>query len=218
MFVAWVYPIFVGLVAYGVAWATHLAQFQAPLSPRSHLYVNSVKLNLLASLLASATLGTVLSCLTAFGEEVGWRGYMPTRLVTAGVPKPVLISGLIWALWHVPLILSGQYGAGSRPRLSATLFVIGVIADGYLAAFLRLQWGSVWPAVVMHGAWNAVIQGTFDRATIGTPLSVGESGWLTVIVSITLILAVTRGIWTLQRSPGERLIMSSSRPPSALTL
>jgi membrane protease YdiL (CAAX protease family) len=215
---AWVYPIVVGLVAYGVAWATHLAQFQAPLSPRSHLYVGSATPNLLASLLVSATLGTVLSCLSAFGEEVGWRGYMLTRLVTAGVPKPVFASGLIWALWHVPLILSGQYAAGSRPWLSATLFVIGVIAEGYLAAFLRLRCGSVWPTVVMHGAWNAIIQGTFDRATSGTPLSVGESGWLTVMVSISFMLAVTRGVWTLQRRPGERLIMPSSRPVSALTL
>ena len=90
----WVYPIFVGMVAYGIAWATHLAHFQAPLSPRSHLYVGSAAPNLLASLLVSATLGTVLSCLSAFGEEVGWRGYMLTRLFTASVPKPVFVSGL----------------------------------------------------------------------------------------------------------------------------
>ena len=41
------------------------------------------------------------------GEEIGWHGYMLTRLVDAGMAKPILTSGLIWGLWHVPLILGG---------------------------------------------------------------------------------------------------------------
>jgi membrane protease YdiL (CAAX protease family) len=139
---AWVYPIVVGCLAYGGAWATGLAKFQPPLPPQSHLYAESPATNFLASLLLMATLGTVVSALSAFGEELGWRGYMLTRLIAAGVPKPVLISGLIWAIWHVPLILSGQYAAGSQPRLSAMLFVIGVVADAYLASYLLLQSGS----------------------------------------------------------------------------
>ena len=161
---------------------------------------------------------TALSCLSAFGEEVGWRGYMLTRLITAEVPKPVFISGLVWGFWHLPLILSGQYAAGSRPWLSAILFVIGVVAAAYLIAYLRLQSGSVWPAVIMHGAWNAIIQGTFDRATAGTPPAVGESGWLTIIVSIVVVLLVTRGASTLQRRPTERLALPSGRPASVLTV
>lgn len=209
----WVYPMAVGFVAYGAAWAAGLAEFQRPLSPRSHLYVDSAAANLMASFLVMATLGTAAGCLSAFGEEIGWRGYMLTRLITAGVPKPVFISGLIWAFWHVPLILSRQYAAGSKPWLSAMLFVIGVVATGYLAAYLRLRSGSVWPAVMLHSAWNAIIQGTFDRATVGTPLAVGESGWMTMIVSIVVMLIVTRGAWTLQRRPAERLALPSGLPP-----
>src|SRR5262249_43496241 len=154
----------------------------------------------------------------AFGEEVGWRGYMLTRLITAGVPRPVFTSGLIWAFWHMPFILSGQYAAGSQPRISALLFVIAVVADAYLAAYLRLQSGSVWPTVIMHGAWNSIIQGTFDRATVGTPLAVGESGWVTVTVSIIAVLLMTRGDWTLQRRPRERFALPSGRPASILTV
>src|SRR5262245_28495070 len=216
--VAWAYPIVVGLLAYGIAWAIGLAGFRQPLSPGSHLYVDSAASNLLASVLVSATLGTALSCVLAFGEEVGWRGYMLTRLVTAGAPKPVFTSGLIWALWHVPMILSGQYAAGPRPWLSATLFVIGVLAHAYLGAYLRFQSGSVWPAVLMHGAWNAIIQGTFDRATEGTSAAVGESGWLTVIFSLAFMLAATYGVWTLQRRPGELLMPTADRSASALSL
>lgn len=210
IWLAWSFPICVGIIAYGLAWAAGLQEFQKPLPPHSHLYVASPAANLLASLAMSATLGVALSCLSAFGEEMGWRGYMLTRLITAGIPRPVLASGIIWALWHVPLILSGQYAAGSHPRISAMLFVIGVIAEAYLAAYLRLRTGSVWPAVMMHGAWNAIIQGTFDRATAGTPLAVGESGWLTVAVSLAFVVVVTHNDWIMLRKPGERLTLTRS--------
>jgi hypothetical protein len=83
--------------------------------------------------------------------------------------------------------------------------VIGVVAMGYLEAYVRLQSGSLWPAVLQHGAWNAIIQGTFDRATVGTPLAVGESGWITVAVSIAVVLSLTRGRWIMQRQPGVLL-------------
>jgi len=202
---AWVYPMGVGFVAYGTAWATGLAKFQPPLPAQSHLYSSSPVTNFMTSLVLTATLGTVVSCVSAFGEELGWRGYMLTRLIVAGVPKPVLVSGLIWAFWHVPLILSGQYAAGTRPRLSAMLFVIGVVAEGYLAGYVRLRSGSVWPAVIYHGAVNAIIQGTFDRATVGTPQAVGESGWLTAMSAIIIVLLVTRGSWKLLLRPGEAL-------------
>src|SRR5262249_11127129 len=154
--------------AYGAAWTAGFAKFQLPLPPQSHLYADSATTNFFASLLLMGTLGTLVSGVSAFGEELGWRGYMLTRLITAGGPRPVLVSGLIWAIWHVPLILSGQYAAGAQPQLSAMLFVIGVVADGYLVAYLRLRSGSVWPAVMLHAASNAIIQGTFDRATVGT--------------------------------------------------
>jgi hypothetical protein len=61
------------------------------------------------------------------------------------------------------------------------------------------------PAVMYHGAVNAIIQGTFDRATVGTPAAVGESGWLTAAAAVIVVLIVTRGSWAPQRSPGQPL-------------
>jgi membrane protease YdiL (CAAX protease family) len=203
--IAWLYPIVVGIAAYGTAWITGLASFRPPLSPQSHLYAASPVVNLFRSLALTVSFGTAVSAVSAFGEELGWRGYMLTRLFDAGVPKPVLTSGVIWALWHVPLILSGQYASNGRPALSAAVFVGGVIADAYLAAYLRLRCGSIWPAVMLHAAWNAIIQGTFDRATIGMSWAVGESGILVVFASAVFVIVVTRGAWNLKRKPSESL-------------
>jgi hypothetical protein len=42
----------------------------------------------------------------------------------AKVPRPVLVSGLVWGAWHVPLIVTGQYASGPHPLASALLFLV----------------------------------------------------------------------------------------------
>jgi membrane protease YdiL (CAAX protease family) len=208
LLLAWAYPIAVGFLAYGTAWITGLAKFQPPLPQESHLNSTSAVANFLTSFVFNATLGAIVSCLSALGEEIGWRGYMLTRLFVSGVPKPVLVSGLIWALWHIPLILSGRYASGVA-QLSAMFFVVGTVVDAYLVAYVRLRSGSIWPAVTYHGAWNAIIR-TFGRASIDTHLALGGSGWLTATIAIVVVLFITRGSWKLQERPGQALILPSA--------
>lgn len=210
--IAWLYPVAIGGLAYGAAWASGLVAFEAPdvlhaFGPAGALIV-SVAINL--------TLGTLFSALTATGEELGWRGYMLTRLIDAGVPRPVLVSGVIWALWHVPLILSGQYASGPYPILSACLFTVSIIASSYVYARVRLASGSVWPAVLLHASWNSVIQGSFDAFVPGHDAShagsvwVGESGVLVVLVEVLAALALTYGTFRVLRHRGDPRATSGS--------
>ena len=143
-----VFPLVVGFIAYGIAWITGLATF----SPTPQ--------GLPLLLLLVATVGTALGLLTAAGEEIGWRGYLLTRLIDAGVPRPVLVGGVIWGLWHVPLIVAGVYVAdsGQSRLLTVLLFMVTVISIGVIIARFRLATGSVWPAIVLHAAWNSIIQ------------------------------------------------------------
>lgn len=164
-----IFPTLIGIVAYGAAWTTGLTRFDQPgggsLSPIVEFVIG---------LVLATTLWTVLSCLLTAGEEIGWRGYMLTRLIDAGVPRPVLASGLIWGLWHVPVVLAGGYAAGPSPALSAVVIMVSITSFGYVIARLRLETGSIWPAIVLHAAWNSIIQGPFDGATAGTG---GRCGW-----------------------------------------
>jgi uncharacterized protein len=204
-----VVPIVVGLLAYGAAWATGLATFVDKPLRFPGFHPNGVVARFACRLLLCATLGTLFGAVAAGGEEIGWRGYMLTRLVDAKVPRPVLSSGLIWGAWHVPLILTGQYAAGSRPWLSAIVFVASVAASGVLHAWVRFRSGSLWPAVAAHAGWNAIIQGTFDVHTVGIadngPAAtwVGESGVLVAIASWVVVIAVVRGArgWSMKRTP-----------------
>jgi CAAX protease family protein len=222
---ALVFPIVVGLVAYGIAWATGLAQFdpQLPAGLIATLVgeVTSSPVMVFVIMLLFATfVGVFPQSLSAAGEEIGWRGYMLMRLIDAGVPRPVLVSGIIWGLWHIPLILAGLYVAGSSPILSAVLFMVSVVSFGFVIARMRLETGSIWPAIAFHGAWNSNIYGAFDPATMGTgagaTLWVGEAGILTVLTLVVAAVIFSRGHWTIRRVPEARegAVTASPVPPT----
>ncbi len=200
--VAWLFPVAIGLMAYGTAWATGLAELGIPaLKPNAAVSDPVVRFAL--KLVIQLTLGVLVGAVFAAGEEIGWRGYMLTRLVDAGVPRPILLSAVIWGLWHAPLILSGQYASSGSPVLSTAIFMVDVVAFTYLVSRLRLETGSVWPAVLAHAAWNAVIQGVFDHWTAKPSLWVGESGILTALFDLALVFLLVRGRWTLRRTPAD---------------
>ncbi len=197
LLVATALPLVVGFVAYGISWSMGLAQFSVP--EISHAFFFAIPLTggpavrFVQVLLIMLTIGGLFSCISAAGEEIGWRGYMLPRLMDSGMRAPIFLSGLVWALWHTPLILSGQYASGPHPRVSAALFVCDVIGAGYVMAWLRLSSGSIWPCIWAHAVWNAVIQGAFDRSTKGYSVWIGESGALTagmVILFAVVLYAV----------------------------
>jgi uncharacterized protein len=203
---ALIFPIATGLVAYNVAWMTGLVQFKPQLIGLAAPYVSassSPAAIFAINLAVAATIVTIYSIRTAAGEEIGWRGYMLTRLIDAGIPKPILTSGVIWALWHVPLILGGVYMAGVPPLISTPLWMIVATSASVIFARFRLDTGSIWPPIVLHAAWNSIIQVGFDRASSGAAatLWVGESG---ILVAMTLVVAaviVSRWKWTIRRWP-----------------
>ncbi len=193
---AWLLPVVVAVPVYAIAWISGLVPFTPPVGGTLASIGNPV-LRLIAMIPVALTVGTVFSCLSAFGEEVGWRGYLVPRLVEAGVPRPFLTSALIWCAWHVPLILWAGYATGPYPAVSALLFIGSIVPVGLLFAKWRMASGSVWPAVIAHGSWNVVIQSVFDRFAPGehAAMWVGESGVLTVATVWIVCALVWRRTW-----------------------
>ncbi len=139
---------------------------------------------------AAATVNAAL----AFGEELGWRGFLVPALRQYGTWPALVISGLIWGLWHAPVILLG-YNFGRTDMAGVLLMTAGCLAWGVLLGWLRLRSASLWPAVFAHGAMNAAgalitllfaAGTTFDMALAG-PL--GVAGWIAcAIVVVVLVL------------------------------
>ena len=202
-----VFAVVVGSIAYGIAWVTGLAPFEPPavglvasLAGRA-----SPVVVFLVGLVLAATVGTVFGTLSAAGEEIGWRGYMLTRLIDAGWPYPVLASGLIWGVWHLPLVFTGAiYADHPSAFMAAAVFVVSAVGASFVLAWVRLQSGSIWPAIVLHAAYNSVIQSAFDPARAGEgSLWVGEeAGLLIAVVLVIAAVVVSRRPWRMLRAPG----------------
>lgn len=213
-------PLFVGFAAYGIAWSTGLASFKAPVLPEAVLGMHfapaqGALIRFFQSVGVMLLFGALQDFKYVAGEEIGWRGYMLTRLVDAKIPVPILISGLVWGLWHVPLIVSGQYASGPHPFLSVCLFLVGIVAGAYVFAWLRLSSGSIWPSIWGHGAWNAIIQGAFDRSTASPSVWVGESGVLTACMLVLFTVLLYR-LWPVKQqaalSPSMKPLFQRSNP------
>jgi uncharacterized protein len=85
---------------------------------------------------------------------------------------------------------------------------------GFVFARMRLETGSIWPAIALHGAWNSIIQLAFDPATTGAgaALWVGEAGILTALALVAAAVIFSRGRWTMRRVPESPQETGAARP------
>src|SRR5215203_6278177 len=89
--------------------------------------------------------------LFTFGEEYGWRGYLLPRLLPLGEIKATLLLGVIWGVWHVPLILAGLNYPGVNPWLAVLVFTFVTVALSFTYTwFYVASSGSVLVAAVFH--------------------------------------------------------------------
>jgi len=97
----------------------------------------------------------VPSVLFTFGEEYGWRGYLLPRLLPLGEIKATLLLGLIWALWHVPVLLAGFNYPGVSVWAAIVVFTIVTTALSFSYTWLYIaSSASVLVAAVMHASFN----------------------------------------------------------------
>jgi membrane protease YdiL (CAAX protease family) len=157
-------------------------------------------------------LGSLQSLLSATGEELGWRGFLvPTLARTMSFGRTALVSGAIWAAWHVPLIVFADYNAGTATWYAVLCFVAMVVSLSVPLAWLRLRSGSVWPAAILHATHNLFVQGFFDRVTVDT----GPTRWLTSEFGAALAVAVGATAWVFWRARGAALSRDEPLPARA---
>ncbi|MED5549343.1 MAG: CPBP family intramembrane glutamic endopeptidase [Pseudomonadota bacterium] len=93
--------------------------------------------------------------LLTISEELGWRGWLQPRLSGLGFWVQSLVIGVIWGVWHAPLILMGYNYPGLGWTGVAVMTLFTVLLTPYLA-LARERGGGVYAAGAFHGSINAV--------------------------------------------------------------
>lgn len=107
----------------------------------------------------------VLNLVPIFGEEFGWRAYLLPKLLPLGERRAYIISGVVWGVWHAPIIAMGyNYGLEypGSPWAGVLLFIWVAFILGTFFGWATLRAKNVWPAIVGH----AVLNGTASAALL----------------------------------------------------
>lgn len=125
--------------------------------------------------------------LAAFGEELGWRGYMLRHLSHWSFGKVCLLTGFVWGIWHFPLILMG-HNYPSAPYWGVLFIVVFCMLISPIMTYLVIKTKSVITAAVFHGSINATAALHLYYLKGGNNLSNGLLGYsgFTVIVFATV--------------------------------
>jgi len=136
----------------------------------------------------------LINGLFGFGEELGWRGYLLPKIMPLGKLKAYLLLGIIWGVWHLPLILIGFTYPG-QPLLGTLAFIAVVTAFGTYMNELTLRHRSSILAGWIHGVFNSQKLGVWVLLFPGVnPLIGGYAG----VVGIAVWLAL--GLFEMRRS------------------
>jgi membrane protease YdiL (CAAX protease family) len=136
----------------------------------------------------NAVIGLAIVSFLAFFEEIGWRAWLLPRLMERmGARYAVVVTGVIWALWHVPFELSGiLHIDGVSPMKLALTMPFGTLAAGIIMGWLWLRTESIWLVSIAHGALNNWGQYAFkytkESVTHDTDLAILSAGSLAVFL------------------------------------
>jgi uncharacterized protein len=197
-------PIAYVLPVYLIVWFSGLGGFSISILSQTAEQFGWTKfppaLTLALFVLFTATLGMVAKLSRALGEEIGWRGFLvPELSKVVSFPAVGIISGLMWAVYHFPVLLFADYNKGAPAWYSVTCFTLMVVADSFILAWLTLRAGSLWPAAIFHASHNLFIQSIFTPLTRDT----GPTKYIIDEFGIGLVITITIGAIIVYRRRAE---------------
>jgi membrane protease YdiL (CAAX protease family) len=151
----------------------------------------------LVGLIAGPIAGFTVNGLFAFGEEYGWRGVLMDELMPLGAVRANLLTGVMWGLWHAPVILLG-FNYGADRWLGVLMMCVWVTPLSFLLWRTRQYSGSVLAPAIIHGAFNGSAGFFLLLVAARSPLAgapVGLIGALSASIVAALVWWLTaRGV------------------------
>lgn len=145
---------------------------------------------LLFHILYSITLGVGVKSVFTLGEEWGWRGFLvPKLLQLTSARKTAMISGIIWAMWHYPMIIFLDYNGRTSLWFGLICFTVMIVGLSFLYTWIWIKTKSIWTVVILHASHNLFIQQIFSPVTYdtgNTKYIIGEFGLGVLFVGVVL--------------------------------
>jgi uncharacterized protein len=176
--------LLITVAASAVVWATPLASFTMPEGGILNVVINF----LISFAIAALTF--------SLAEEIGMRGYLQPRLMSLGRTRALLVVGLVWATWHMPLyyFVAKLFPVGNV-LFFVPLFYGTIVAASFFFGYLRIYTGSTWPASIAHAVHNTAWT-TLGAFTVITSSPVLVNLYLVGDYGILILVGVVIGaIW-----------------------
>lgn len=151
--------------------------------------------------LNTVVVGPFLGLIITFGEEYGWRGYLQTELIRLGRVRGVFLLGVIWGVWHWPVIWMG-YNFPGHPVLGSLAMVAFCIIFSYFLAYAVFKSQGVWTAAYLHALNNQTLSFFFMAVVAPTDIlfSFG-AGWPGLALGAIVVLFILRDpVWKMIES------------------
>lgn len=152
---------------------------------------------ILSQTLTAVFIAPIINAIPILGEEFGWRAYLQPKLMPLGGRKTMVVMGLVWGLWHAPIVAMGHnyginYPGAPWAGILMTVWVMFIL--GTFLGWATLRGGSVWPAVIGHGAFNGIagIYVFFTQGAPNTLLGPSVAGligsWMIAVAALIIFL------------------------------
>ena len=144
---------------------------------------------IITTVISGLLAGVTINALFAFGEEYGWRNYLVSALKEKKFVCASIFIGIVWGLWHFPLILLGH----NYPQHSVAgvfMMVVFCVLASFVELYFVLKAKSVYPAAIFHGTINAVAGLNVLLIKGGNDLingAAGVSGFIVISIIIAFI-------------------------------
>lgn len=132
-------------------------------------------------------IGISISSISAFLEEVVWRGnyhyYLRQRY---NVWKTACITGVIWSLWHLPIAIF--YKPYLHPSATITSYLLILFFISYILTFFREKEKSVFPVAILHGMLNVFYLSDGTKMKVSVDQLEMEKCILMAIIFLVMVL------------------------------
>jgi len=140
--------------------------------------------------------GPLIGLLFGFGEEYGWRSFLQGQLIRLGKRRGILLVGLIWSIWHFPVIWMGHNYPG-YPVLGSVLMTFYTTSLAFVLGFAMLKTGSIWLVAFLHALNNQTL--AFYQALVYTPnssiFSFGAGIYGLLLLMVVVLVLLRNPVW-----------------------